>query len=405
LGKKQQLANNLSIGLKTNKMKKLSPYFSWKYILFLTVFCIICLEIFGKIYLTYVLKKSTNQKFQFDSYRIYSHIPNFKEGDKNGDWIAINSQGFRRNTDVPLKKDSNTFRIFLMGGSTAHGLTSAPPFPIVNIYMNETIDYYLEEKFKQKYPNKKIEVINAAVTGYRLSQHTAYLLSELLNYKPDMVVFLDGANDHYMYDPNLGYMSDNIFQFWKPRLQKPSIMGWLDYGILTLAKYSSFARGLYSWRLIKDVGAREPMPPIFKTSEALIAAHEETAKKGFLRSMEANIVILKANNIKTFICLQPELILRQQPLLSEPEKLFYPLITSKDAFIPPLYPHVLKYVNELTSKYQIPFMDLNTEFNKNEYKNQQLLIDYCHLTPLGGQVVANAIFNTTDSLYRTTNKM
>jgi len=222
-------------------MKKFFASLNWKYITFITVFLIICLELFGRVYLSFVLKKSSKPKFQFDSYRIYSHIPNFKEGDGKKDWILINGQGFRRSTEVSKVKPAGTFRVFFMGGSAAHGISSAPPYPLVHIYMNETVDYYLEQKLKALHPGKKIEVINAAVTGYQVFQHTAYLLSELLNYSPDLVVFMDGANDHYFTNPEFDYMGSNRYQFWKPRLQQPSIGGWFTYGWLWLSKYSGFA--------------------------------------------------------------------------------------------------------------------------------------------------------------------
>ncbi len=84
-------------------------------------------------------------------------------------------------------------------------------------------------------------------------QHTAYLQEELLNYSPDMVIFFDGANDHFPINSDYNYFDNNRYQFWKPRLQQPSIKGMFDYSILWIAKYSTFAKGLFAWRLQKDV--------------------------------------------------------------------------------------------------------------------------------------------------------
>lgn len=85
-------------------MKNFFSKINWKYVLFISIFLIICLEIFGRVYLTVILKKSTKPKFQFDSFRIYSHIPGFREGDGMKDWIVINGQGFRRNEEVKKVK-------------------------------------------------------------------------------------------------------------------------------------------------------------------------------------------------------------------------------------------------------------------------------------------------------------
>ncbi|HRH02943.1 MAG TPA: GDSL-type esterase/lipase family protein [Bacteroidia bacterium] len=380
-------------------MKKFFASLNWKYITFITVFLIICLELFGRVYLSFVLKKSSKPKFQFDSYRIYSHIPNFKEGDGKKDWILINGQGFRRSTEVSKVKPAGTFRVFFMGGSAAHGISSAPPYPLVHIYMNETVDYYLEQKLKALHPGKKIEVINAAVTGYQVFQHTAYLLSELLNYSPDLVVFMDGANDHYFTNPEFDYMGSNRYQFWKPRLQQPSIGGWFTYGWLWLSKYSGFARGVYSWMLNNDASSYDKLSirsgKDFTSDAELIAAHKKTAQQDFLRAIEANLLILKANGVESIVSLQPMLVLRNKTNLSSAEKAFL----HTDEAIQKLYPQVLAYLKTLSNKYQVPFVDLNPAFNTPALSQKQLLIDYCHLSPLGGETVANALLPSVDSIF------
>jgi lysophospholipase L1-like esterase len=346
-----------------------------------------------------VLKKSNKPKFQFDSYRLYAHIPNFREGDGKKDWIQINGQGFRRSTEVTKTKDESTFRVFLMGGSAAHGISSAPPYPLVHIYMNETVDFYLEQKLKAKYPGKKIEIINAAVTGYQVFQHSAYILSELLDYNPDLFIFLDGANDHYFNNPDFEYMGSNRYQFWKPRLQEPSIGGWFTYGWLWLSKYSGFARGVYSWKLNNDAISYDKLPvtssKAYATDAEMVKGHERTARKNFLRAIETNLQILHANNIDAIICLQPMLVLRNKNNLSETEKSF--VHTDKNAHL--LYPNVVRYLTELTTKYKVLFVDLNPEFNKEIHSKKQLLIDYCHFSPLGGEVIANTLIPTIDSIF------
>src|SRR4029434_2947591 len=97
-------------------------------------------------------------------------------------------QGFRRRSEVEKKKPAGVYRIFLLGGSAAHGVSSAPPFPVRHLSDTETIDAALERELNTNNDTLRFEVINAAVTGYQLFQHTAYLQSELLDYDPDMVI-------------------------------------------------------------------------------------------------------------------------------------------------------------------------------------------------------------------------
>src|SRR5438477_2280856 len=378
-------------------MKKILTRTKLYYFLFLFVFTLVVLEIFGRVYLSKVLQKSLEQKFRFNSYRIYEHVPGFHEGDGKKEWIIINRQGFRRAADV-TKEKQNTFRVFLMGGSVAHGISSSAPYPIVHIYEDQTIDAYLESKLKQLHPGHNIEIINAAVTAYKVFQHTTYILSELLDYHPDMIIFFDGVNDHYFNNPDYDYWGDDIYQFWKNRLQTPSVGGLFDYCFLGLSRFSGFARGCYAWRLANDpVRRSNAIRPIinYSDSDRAIAAHKIIARKSFLRAIETNINILKTNNIQPVICLQPVLALRdssmdsiQEQSLLRVQKLSKGGTTAVENY-QLLYPTVLKELTDLTGQYQVSFINMVLPFNDPAYKGKQLFIDWAHLSPLGGEVVAD----------------
>jgi lysophospholipase L1-like esterase len=376
-------------------MKKILTRKNLYYFLYLFVFTLITLEIFGRVYYSKVLQKSSEHMFRFNSYRIYEHVPGFHEGDGKKDWIIINRQGFRRAADVTKEKQQDTFRVFLMGGSAAHGQGN----PLVHIYQDQTIDAYLERKLKQLHPDHNIEIINAAVRGYQVFQHTTYILSELLDYHPDMVIFFDGANDHYFSNPDYDYWGKSRYQFWKSRLQTPSVGGWFDYLFLWLSRFSGFANGYCMWRLHNDA-IRPDIIPIIKYSDpdSAIAAHKIIARKSFLRAIETNINILKTNNIQPVICLQPMLALRISSMYSIQEKSFDQTGTNSGKNYQILYPTVVQELTDLTGRYQVPFINMVIPFNDPAYKGKQLFIDYCHLTPLGGEVVADNLLQAVDSV-------
>jgi len=382
-------------------MKKLLTRTNLYYFLFLFVFTLITLEISGRVYYL-VLQRSSQRKFRFNSYRIYEHVPGFHEGDGKKDWIIINRQGFRRAADVTKQKQQNTFRVFLMGGSAAHGVSSAAPYPIVHIYEDQTIDAYLERKLKQLHPDHNIEIINVAEEGYQVFQHTTYILSELLDYHPDMIIFFDGVNDHYFNNPNLDYWGDNPYQFWKSRLQTPSVGGCFDYFFLWLSRFSGFGKGVYMRRLSNDATSHYKRQTIkYSDPESAIAAHKIIARKSFLRAIEANINILKTNNIQPVICLQPVLTLRDSSMYPIQEKSFYEKkyanAIGKDYQV--LYPTVLKELTDLTGQYQVPLINMVIPFNDPAYKGKQLFIDAVHLSPLGAEVVADNLVQAVDSVW------
>lgn len=366
--------------------------------LFLFLFTVICLELAGRYYLIQILHKSTEQKFRFNSYRIYEHVPGFKEGDGERKWIEINEQGFRRSSETTLVKPNNTFRIFLMGGSAAHGISSAQPYPIVHIYQNETIDAKLEKFLKQNHPETNFEVINAAVTGYETYQHTAYILSELLDYNPDLVIFLDGHNDHFINNPLYKPYQDKEYKFWEKRLQHPTIEGSFDYFMLWLSKFSAFGKGYMAWKMQKDaINSYPRQPPIIEHSSEknAIINHKYIAKKTFLRSIETNITILKNNNIASIIALQPILVLRDKSSLSDEEKKY----VLEEKTIQLLYPYVVDELKSICKKNKVDFVDINDAFNNKNFKNKQLFIDYCHLNNLGSEITAKALYASVDSIY------
>lgn len=140
---------------------------------------------------------------------------------QNSKYWQINEQGFRDSDPVPLAKPQGEIRIFLLGGATAFGYGNSDNQNTISehlekrlqeriqqqktspqLYKSDTDVLSLDEVEKKKYLAKpaKIKsgnyrVINAAVPGYASGNELAQLALQLLNYKPDLVVILDGYGD------------------------------------------------------------------------------------------------------------------------------------------------------------------------------------------------------------------
>lgn len=100
--------------------------------------------------------------------------------------ITTDDKGFRTTKHVNYKdKDKRVFRIFAIGGSTTE-----------QIYLDDrsTWTHLLQEKLSNSFQEKEIEVINTGVSGTRISHHY-FMLKEIKQYNPDMVIFLVGFND------------------------------------------------------------------------------------------------------------------------------------------------------------------------------------------------------------------
>ncbi|HEY3369511.1 MAG TPA: hypothetical protein VGK10_01605 [Prolixibacteraceae bacterium] len=85
------------------------------------------------------------------------------------------------------KKPDDVFRIFVMGSSTVVG------FPYDNNLMFSRI---LNERLRDAYPGKKIEMVNTAITAIN-SFTLADFMPQILNQKPDAVLIYAGHNEFY----------------------------------------------------------------------------------------------------------------------------------------------------------------------------------------------------------------
>ena len=106
--------------------------------------------------------------------------------------ITINNYGFRGD-DITKSKPADTYRIFMMGGSTMEGDLTAD---------YQTIPAYLEKKFSEKSLAKNVQVINAGCSSCHSYHETMKIKNKILEFEPDMIVVYDGWNDAMREIPN-----------------------------------------------------------------------------------------------------------------------------------------------------------------------------------------------------------
>lgn len=97
----------------------------------------------------------------------------------------INKWGFRGG-DIEEEKPPGTYRIFMLGGSTA--FCGDLPYDATHCGL-------LEKKLKERFPGRAIEVQNAS-TDWHTSQHSLIkLLMYVQDFEPDLIVVFHGVND------------------------------------------------------------------------------------------------------------------------------------------------------------------------------------------------------------------
>jgi lysophospholipase L1-like esterase len=108
--------------------------------------------------------------------------------------ISINSRGMR-GPEIPADKGA-AYRIVALGESTTFGCTLNPgdrPWP-------ELLEQIIRERL---HPARPIEVINAGVPAYTLSQNVNRLAREILPLKPDMILSYHGYNGFKLFTKSL----------------------------------------------------------------------------------------------------------------------------------------------------------------------------------------------------------
>ena len=134
-------------------------------------------------------------------YRMRSAISFFYVAPSDEYLYITDDNGFSVDVDDPpitVQKPADAYRIIVLGGSTVMGAGAPRP--------SQNIVGMLRKGVRARGltgPNgKHIEFINAGVDGYTSAQEYLYLVSDLLRFKPDLVVVYDGWND-LVYDSSL----------------------------------------------------------------------------------------------------------------------------------------------------------------------------------------------------------
>jgi lysophospholipase L1-like esterase len=333
-------------------------------------------------------------QYTFDPYKNIHPTPNFV--DTRG--IRHNSVGFRRSTEVSMTKPPGTYRVFLMGASTAYGLGGLWPhiqrdFAVLD--NSETIDAYLEALLADSLPGVNVEVINASITSTWTHHHLIYLNQRILHYDPDMVLFLDGFNDFLKFEPGHDQFASYSYNLPVRRIMgEPTLVSLMHANAWWLFRKSAAAhvasRGL---RTLKQ--ALTPRPEQLPVNvDSALAGLRATFPRNALAMHERSGLILEAEDVHAVFMLQPLLILqrgrREMPPIER--RLFEFNVESYrpnyESFVHEAVPYLRQAEEAMAARVGGTFIDLTDVPGPVE---GQVFTDYAHLTPLGNRIVAQRI--------------
>jgi tetratricopeptide (TPR) repeat protein len=159
--------------------EKEAPKWFYAVLVSLPIIFLVILEIFLRI---------INYGYNFDQWKDIGegkYIINPNIGKKyftNGDFAPTTGED-----EFDIHKKGNSFRVFVLGGSSAEGFPYSPM---------GSFSRYIRRRLELVYPNTPIEVVNLGMTA--INSYTLLdLLPGVLDQKPDLILLYTGHNEYY----------------------------------------------------------------------------------------------------------------------------------------------------------------------------------------------------------------
>lgn len=285
------------------------------------------------------------------------------EPNQNGDYININSDGFR-GKEFDFK--TNNYKIFLLGGSTIFGHVSSSD--------ETTIPGFLQQKFNDDGIN--VDVINAGIpSGYSRTE-LYYLENHILKYSPDLIILYDGANDGTQPIRNISYDEFNENEFFvneglekSPKSKKTTLS-------TLLTKYE-YHTGL---GLAQFISKSIEKPTMINTNYDKVTDFSLKSIR-LANNWEKICSVALENNFKSINIIQP-VIGTSDRILSNSEKNITAQVNSE----------FLKTISLNKSQIQHcqTVLDLTNSFEGMD--DVTIYFDATHMTDFGNEIVANKIY-------------
>ncbi|NES81448.1 MAG: SGNH/GDSL hydrolase family protein [Moorea sp. SIO2B7] len=339
-------------------------------------------------------------------------------GNQKSDYWQINEQGFREDEPVPLKKPKDEIRIFILGGSTAFGQW--------NLSNQATIASKLEARLQERVAQQKrspatyrpdvfpffkplrskafalppkiregkYRVINAAVPGYTSGNQLAQLALQILPYKPDLIIVLDGYTDLMLPSSETETDIPKLEEFMT---DAPGHFGtYLSQSFNQWLKDTSLVKATQYWVLRPQLSAPQKSM-VIKDEDKPLAAYlpEDDAelKLRLDRYRENHKQMLRLSTgagIPLIIAVQPEITGRRN--LSHDEKeILAQLGEDYTAKIKTHYPKFVQGSKQLEKAFPknvkaLNFYNLNDKFPHNTFS------DAIHLTEEANTEIAEQLY-------------
>jgi lysophospholipase L1-like esterase len=400
--------------------------------LFVTVLVLLGLIELG-CYLLIVFKGHRDLRFQYpynrilSGYTVFQNVPghSFRTSAIKSDPAepdpVLDEHGFLHDTPVTREKPPGTFRIFLMGGSTAFGAGQNIRYHSVHAYPDGLYAYpssiagRLQSYLTTHNPTTHYEVVNAAGFERRIHQSLIQYIETLSQFQPDLIINLDGMNDVYSLVTGTPFADlEQQLPFYVELYQ--GLRSPLRYSSTYYVLSTAYSKWVNRQRSVEPAPTSNPAPagasPAATPSSGEKSGHAyyEKSKDRYTKNAERLLqivrqyfAVLKADHTPSIFVLQPLLNrTKTNKQLSQIERqlaeVMVPADTDASASVDQcalllayFYDDFLSDALRKTSKeFGVAYIDLNAEI-ASLGPDVEFYTDYCHLTPEGNRRVAEIL--------------
>lgn len=322
-----------------------------------------------------------------DSLLVYGNTPYYLDYDHNFQYSAAGMKSAPGDVDPIVPRSAKTFRVLLTGASAMEGMGSNKNGEWMDITgvtdypWNKSIAWYLQRCLQDSMPGTKVEVFNAACSGYQAWQSFARWQSLQERVQPNWVISMDGANEPTKFMPGETYRSIQQDDWAaSPQFHFP-----LRY-IVALTRHSAFINALKRWLFSVRQSARLRQAAKNKfparahwletgSGNLAFAPASETkaAVDSFYRILYRYDSALNRAGVAHLLLVQPHLCLRDSTVCNETERA---LLHYYSAFLNDRAKNT--FMREVHSKAG----EAGTIVRMNSFDTlkEQVFVDYCHFT-------------------------
>jgi lysophospholipase L1-like esterase len=385
-------------------------------------------------YFVILAKGHRELRFQYrynrilSGYTVFQNVPNhsfrtsaIKANPSEPDPV-LDEHGFLSDGPVSREKPQGTFRIFLVGGSTAFGAGQNVRYHAVHPYPDGLYSYpssiagRLKAELEKQNPRTRYEVINAAGFERRIHQSFLQYLESLSQYRPDLIINFEGMNDVYSVASGTPFADvEQQLPFYVDLYRQPQSL--LNYSATYYVLSTAYEKWVNRRRSAEPApsesapgGAGEAHPGTKPAQgqagrdayEKNLARYRQNSER-LLQILRQYFAVVKTDGQRTLFVLQPLLgRTRVNKRLSKTERQFAALMVPAAADSrTPLDENVLLIAyffddylsaafHKTADKFGVPYLDMNDEI-AGLGPDFEFYTDYCHLTPAGNQRVAEIL--------------